>query len=204
MKRLNELGARKFVIADVGPLGCIPYVRALEFIPAGECSAAANKLCEGYNKRLKRMINKLNQEMGPKSVFVYTNTHDIVMGIIRRHGQYGTLHFAAQKLAGKNWYSSSQSSAFCKLMKCWISYAACQVSIMRWTLAAAAASLRSSASAWPTRAPPCARTAQSTSSGTRSTRPRPSTSSSPVKSSTATPSLLGPSTSGRCSSISYR
>ncbi|XP_024311478.1 GDSL esterase/lipase At5g41890 isoform X2 [Brachypodium distachyon] len=89
LKRLNELGARKFVIADVGPLGCIPYVRALEFIPAGECSAAANKLCEGYNKRLKRMINKLNQEMGPKSVFVYTNTHDIVMGIIRRHGQYG-------------------------------------------------------------------------------------------------------------------
>ncbi|KAF7010337.1 hypothetical protein CFC21_024760 [Triticum aestivum] len=89
LKRLNELGARKFVIADVGPLGCIPYVRALEFIPAGECSAAVNKLCEGYNKRLKRMIGRLNQEMGPESAFVYTNTHGIVMEIIRQHSQYG-------------------------------------------------------------------------------------------------------------------
>jgi phospholipase/lecithinase/hemolysin len=89
MKRLNDLGARKFVVADIGPLGCIPYVRALEFIPAGECSAAANKLCEGYNKKLKRMIGRLNQEMGPESVIVYTNTHDIVMEIIQQHRQYG-------------------------------------------------------------------------------------------------------------------
>lgn len=42
LKRLNELGARKFVVSDVGPLDCIPYVRALEFVPAGECSASAN------------------------------------------------------------------------------------------------------------------------------------------------------------------
>ncbi|KAE8816837.1 GDSL esterase/lipase [Hordeum vulgare] len=89
LKRLNELGARKFVVADVGPLGCIPYVRALEFIPAGECSAAVNKLCEGYNRRLKRMIGRLNQETGPESAFVYTNTHGIVTEIIRQHRQYG-------------------------------------------------------------------------------------------------------------------
>ncbi|XP_044967419.1 GDSL esterase/lipase At5g41890 isoform X1 [Hordeum vulgare subsp. vulgare] len=91
LKRLNELGARKFVVADVGPLGCIPYVRALEFIPAGECSAAVNKLCEGYNRRLKRMIGRLNQETGPESAFVYTNTHGIVTEIIRQHRQYGRL-----------------------------------------------------------------------------------------------------------------
>lgn len=89
LKRLSELGARKFVVADVGPLGCIPYVRALEFIPAGECSAGANQLSEGYNKKLKRMINKLNQEMGPKSVFVYANTYGIVMEIIQQYRQYG-------------------------------------------------------------------------------------------------------------------
>lgn len=93
MKRLSELGARKFVVADVGPLGCIPYVRALEFIPAGECSAGANQLSEGYNKKLKRMINKLNQEMGPKSVFVYANTYGIVMEIIQQYRQYGKLFF---------------------------------------------------------------------------------------------------------------
>ncbi|GJN13535.1 hypothetical protein PR202_gb00249 [Eleusine coracana subsp. coracana] len=67
IKRLNELGARKFVVSDVGPLGCIPYVRALEFMPTGECSASANRVTEGYNKKLKRMVEKMNQEMGPES-----------------------------------------------------------------------------------------------------------------------------------------
>jgi phospholipase/lecithinase/hemolysin len=91
MKRLNQLGARKIVVADVGPLGCIPYVRALEFIPAGECSAFANQLTQGYNKKLKRMIYKLNQEMGPESRFVYANTYEIVMEIIQQYRQYGEL-----------------------------------------------------------------------------------------------------------------
>ncbi|BAF15545.1 Os04g0577300, partial [Oryza sativa Japonica Group] len=89
LKRLNQLGARKIVVADVGPLGCIPYVRALEFIPAGECSAFANQLTQGYNKKLKRMIYKLNQEMGPESRFVYANTYEIVMEIIQQYRQYG-------------------------------------------------------------------------------------------------------------------
>jgi hypothetical protein len=35
------------------------------------------------------MIGRLNQEMGPESVIVYTNTHDIVMEIIQQHRQYG-------------------------------------------------------------------------------------------------------------------
>ncbi|KAL6651248.1 hypothetical protein ACP70R_010173 [Stipagrostis hirtigluma subsp. patula] len=89
LKRLNELGARKFVVPDLGPLGCIPYVRALEFMPTGECSASANQLTEGYNKKLKMMVGKMNQEMGPESKFVYTNTYDIVMEIIQRYRQYG-------------------------------------------------------------------------------------------------------------------
>ncbi|CAD6259913.1 unnamed protein product [Miscanthus lutarioriparius] len=89
LKRLNELGARKFVVSDVGPLGCIPYVRALEFMPARECSASANRVTEGYNKKLKRMVEKMNQEMGPESKFVYTDTYKIVMEIIQNYRQYG-------------------------------------------------------------------------------------------------------------------
>ncbi|ONM30527.1 hypothetical protein ZEAMMB73_Zm00001d040087 [Zea mays] len=57
-------------------LGCIPYVRALEFMPTGECSASANRVTEGYNKKLKRMVEKMNQEMGPESKFVYVNTKE--------------------------------------------------------------------------------------------------------------------------------
>ncbi|KAL6882684.1 hypothetical protein ACP4OV_011374 [Aristida adscensionis] len=89
LKRLNELGARKFVVSDVGPLGCIPYIRALEFMPAGECSASANQLTKGYNMKLKGMIGKMNQETGPASIFVFTNTFDIVLEIIQHYRQYG-------------------------------------------------------------------------------------------------------------------
>lgn len=88
-------------MSDVGPLGCIQYVRALEFMPTGECSASANRVTEGYNKKLKRMVEKMNQEMGPESKFVYVNTYDIVTEIIQHYRQYGTLFFLAAAASRK-------------------------------------------------------------------------------------------------------
>ncbi|GJN26669.1 hypothetical protein PR202_gb14618 [Eleusine coracana subsp. coracana] len=89
LKRLNEMGASKFVVSDVGPLGCIPYVRALKFMPRGECSASANRVTEGYNQKLKMMVGQMNQEMGPESKFVYANTYEIVTEIIQHYNRYG-------------------------------------------------------------------------------------------------------------------
>ncbi|KAJ4799787.1 GDSL esterase/lipase [Rhynchospora pubera] len=89
LKRLHELGARKFVVVDVGPLGCIPYVRALQIIPNGKCSSAANKLIRAYNEKLRQRIYQLNQEMGPASAFVYANSFDIVMQVLSNYSQYG-------------------------------------------------------------------------------------------------------------------
>lgn len=88
-------------MSDVGPLGCIPYVRALEFMPTGECSASANRVTEGYNKKLKRMVEKMNQEMGSEIKFVYVNTYDIVTEIIQHYRQYGTLFFLAAAASRK-------------------------------------------------------------------------------------------------------
>ncbi|XP_078163029.1 GDSL-like Lipase/Acylhydrolase superfamily protein [Carex rostrata] len=89
LKRLHELGARKIVVVDVGPIGCIPYVRALHVIPNGKCSSAANKLIRAYNAKLRQRIYQLNQEMGPEATFVYANSFDIVMQVIRNYSQYG-------------------------------------------------------------------------------------------------------------------
>lgn len=97
-------------MSDVGPLGCIPYVRALEFMPAGECSASANRVTEGYNKKLKRMVEKMNQEMGPESKFVYTNTYEIVLEFIQNYRQYGILSFLAAAYFPQN--AVLQSSGF--------------------------------------------------------------------------------------------
>ncbi|XP_050226835.1 GDSL esterase/lipase At5g41890 isoform X2 [Mercurialis annua] len=88
-KRLHELGARKFIIVDVGPLGCIPFVRALNLLPIAECSIKVNQLIKGYNKKLKNMVNGLNQELGPEAMFVYANSFDIVLSIILDYHQYG-------------------------------------------------------------------------------------------------------------------
>jgi len=62
------------------------FVLWSSFLPA-----SANRVTEGYNKKLKRMVEKMNQEMGPESKFVYTNTYEIVMEIIQDYRQYGTL-----------------------------------------------------------------------------------------------------------------
>ena len=92
MKRLHQLGARKFIVVGIGPLGCIPVVRALHLLPSGKCSVKVNELIQEYNKKLREMINGLNQELGPdESVFVYANSFDIVLSIILDYQRYGKL-----------------------------------------------------------------------------------------------------------------
>ncbi|KAI9173858.1 hypothetical protein LWI28_007705 [Acer negundo] len=48
LKRLHEWGARKFV--GIGPLGCIPFVRATNLIPRGECSNIFTSIRSNYHK----------------------------------------------------------------------------------------------------------------------------------------------------------
>ncbi|OMP02810.1 Lipase, GDSL [Corchorus olitorius] len=89
LKRLHELGARKMVVVGVGPLGCIPFVRAFKLLPSGECSREVNSLIQAYNAKLKELLNRLNQEMGPESMLVFANSFDIFMKIIANYRQYG-------------------------------------------------------------------------------------------------------------------
>lgn len=89
MKRLHLLGARKVIVVGIGPLGCIPFGRALNLVPSGQCLVEMNELIQGYNEKLKEMLNGLNQEKGPEAVFVYANTYSIVLKIILNYPHYG-------------------------------------------------------------------------------------------------------------------
>ncbi|XP_065862849.1 GDSL esterase/lipase At5g41890 [Euphorbia lathyris] len=89
LKRLHELGARKFIVVGVGPLGCIPFVRALHLLPKGQCSTKVNKIIKGYNSKLGKMLTRLNQQLGPDSMFVFANSYDVVLSIILDYHQYG-------------------------------------------------------------------------------------------------------------------
>ncbi|XP_062074695.1 GDSL esterase/lipase At5g41890 [Humulus lupulus] len=89
LKRLHELGARKFIVVGVGPLGCIPFTRALNLLPSGKCSEEVNELIRGYNHKLNGLLEHFNKELGPQTIFVYANSYDIFLNIIHNHLQYG-------------------------------------------------------------------------------------------------------------------
>ncbi|XP_058084525.1 GDSL esterase/lipase At5g41890 [Magnolia sinica] len=121
LKRLHKLGARKFIVVGVGPLGCIPFVRALMLVRNGECSSIANKLIQGYNKKLSKMLDQLNEELGPETIFIYANSYDIVAGIIRNYRKYG-FENAYDPCCGGNFppficfkgHNKNESSDLCK------------------------------------------------------------------------------------------
>ncbi|XP_022977773.1 GDSL esterase/lipase At5g41890 [Cucurbita maxima] len=89
LKELHDLGARKFVVVGVGPLGCIPFVRAVQFVRGEKCSEEVNEVIEAYNVRLSGLVGELNQEFGPKTMFVYANSYAVFMKIIVNYQQYG-------------------------------------------------------------------------------------------------------------------
>ncbi|CAK9310840.1 unnamed protein product [Citrullus colocynthis] len=89
LKRLHELGARKFVVVGVGPLGCIPFVRAIHFISNEKCSEKVNRLIKAYNFRLSGVVDQLNLEFSPKTKFVYANSYAVFTKIIVNYRQYG-------------------------------------------------------------------------------------------------------------------
>ncbi|KAK9049906.1 hypothetical protein SSX86_031125 [Deinandra increscens subsp. villosa] len=89
LKRLHKLGARKTVVVDIGPLGCIPFVRSIHFLPDGKCHEEMNALIRRYNQKLRTAVHGLNEEMGSGSVFVFANSYDVINGMLQNYRDYG-------------------------------------------------------------------------------------------------------------------
>ncbi|CAE6202343.1 unnamed protein product [Arabidopsis arenosa] len=86
------LGARKFVVVGVGPLGCIPFARALNLIPAGKCSEQVNQIVRGYNMKLRHSLKTLNTELRSEdynTTFVYANSYDLFLKLVLNYRQFG-------------------------------------------------------------------------------------------------------------------
>ncbi|XP_024385964.1 GDSL esterase/lipase At1g71250 [Physcomitrium patens] len=77
---IYNLGARKFVVFNVGPLGCIPSRLALGSID-GSCVAADNELVVSFNTALKPLTLELTRTL-PESIFLYGNSYDAVYDLI--------------------------------------------------------------------------------------------------------------------------
>ncbi|XP_062010904.1 GDSL esterase/lipase At2g23540-like [Rosa rugosa] len=88
LTRLYQLGAQKFVIGNVGPIGCIPYQKTINQLDEDQCVELPNKLALQYNGRLKDLVAELNDNL-PGSTFVYANVYDLVSDLITNYEKYG-------------------------------------------------------------------------------------------------------------------
>ncbi|KAI3993232.1 hypothetical protein MKX01_009975 [Papaver californicum] len=75
---LYSVGLRKFLLAGIGPLGCIPNQRALH----------ANQILGTFNVGLRTLVDQLNANH-PGSIFVYANTYGAMGDILNNPAMYG-------------------------------------------------------------------------------------------------------------------
>lgn len=86
---LYSLGLRKFFIAGVGPIGCIPNQRASGQAPQGRCVDNVNQMLGSFNVGLRSMVDELNRQAG--AIYVYGNTYGAVGDILNNPGTYGNI-----------------------------------------------------------------------------------------------------------------
>ncbi|XP_071724810.1 GDSL esterase/lipase At1g29670-like [Rutidosis leptorrhynchoides] len=79
IKKLYSLGARKFVLMSLNPLGCSPSVLTG---PQRSCVPELNTAAELFNSYLKSLVDNLRPQM-PGAKLVFVNQYKIIMDIIK-------------------------------------------------------------------------------------------------------------------------
>ncbi|XP_050215438.1 GDSL esterase/lipase At1g71250 [Mercurialis annua] len=85
---LYSVGLRKFLIAGIGPLGCIPNQRGSGQSPPDRCVDYVNQILGSFNEGLKSLVDQLNKSC-KGSIFAYGNTYAAVGDILNNPSTYG-------------------------------------------------------------------------------------------------------------------
>nr|XP_016462233.1 PREDICTED: GDSL esterase/lipase At4g16230-like [Nicotiana tabacum] len=88
LTRLYNLGARKVIVVNVGPIGCIPYQREINLSAGDNCVNFPNVLAQLYNTQLRGLVSELSSKL-TGSKFVYADAYGIVQDIIQNYTSYG-------------------------------------------------------------------------------------------------------------------
>lgn len=94
LQALHSIGLRKFFLAGLGPLGCIPNQLAMNPIPPGQCVSIVNEIIGPFNVGLKSLVDQLNANH-PAAIFVYANAYGLVGDMLNKPSTYGELLSAA-------------------------------------------------------------------------------------------------------------
>ncbi|KAL9234642.1 hypothetical protein vseg_009492 [Gypsophila vaccaria] len=86
LKKLYNLGARKFAILTVYPIGCSPVVK--DAAKSRKCVKTVNQAVRYYNTQMINLLDDLKPTM-PGFEFVVVNTYKIVRDIIKNPGTKG-------------------------------------------------------------------------------------------------------------------
>ncbi|KAH0939717.1 hypothetical protein HID58_007178 [Brassica napus] len=80
IKRLHELGARKFFINNLKPLGCYPNYIVANTVPRGSCSKYLNQGVAKYNAKLRKSLTHLKKKFSEAS-FLYSDYFNFMLGL---------------------------------------------------------------------------------------------------------------------------
>lgn len=78
-------------MANVGPIGCIPFERDINGNTGGECASFSNQMAELFNADLRGLVAELRSSL-EGSNFVYANVYSIVDDIIRNYESFGLFY----------------------------------------------------------------------------------------------------------------
>ncbi|KAI3911344.1 hypothetical protein MKW98_010231 [Papaver atlanticum] len=89
LTRLYEFGARKLVIQNVPPIGCLPFEREVNKRWNGDsCVAPINDAAMMFNTELKSLVLELNSSL-VGSQFLYVDIYYIAWDLINNYQSYG-------------------------------------------------------------------------------------------------------------------
>lgn len=85
-QRLYRAGARKFVVAGVGAMGCIPSVLAQS--AAGQCSQEVDSLVLPFNTNVRAVLDGLNADLAGAR-FTYLDNFRVFRAILGDPAAFG-------------------------------------------------------------------------------------------------------------------
>ncbi|KAK1435906.1 hypothetical protein QVD17_01679 [Tagetes erecta] len=103
LTRLYDMGGRKIVVPNVGPIGCIPYQRDINPTAGDNCVALPNHLAQLFNMQLKGLLQELSISL-KGSTFIFADVYQIVADIVQNYKSYGfdNADFACCYVTGKH------------------------------------------------------------------------------------------------------
>ncbi|KAF5201169.1 Sgnh hydrolase-type esterase superfamily protein, partial [Thalictrum thalictroides] len=87
MQKLYSYGTREFLVAGLGPLGCVPYVIASFGQDPNQYYEHHNEIAVQYSLKIKAMVQQLNQDL-PGSYVLYWDVYPLIRQNIDNPSQY--------------------------------------------------------------------------------------------------------------------